>query len=33
MVAELERAGIFEQARIHLTRPKLLEPAKTFPTR
>ncbi|KPY90138.1 Unknown protein sequence [Pseudomonas syringae pv. spinaceae] len=27
MAAELERAGKFERARIHLMRAKLLEPA------
>lgn len=29
--AQLERAGKFEQARIHLMRANLLKPAATYP--
>jgi hypothetical protein len=33
MAAELERSGKFDQARMHLMRANLLEPAATSPTR
>lgn len=33
MAAELERSGKFDQARIHLIRANLLEPAVASPTR
>jgi Flp pilus assembly protein TadD len=31
MAAELERAGKFDQARLHLMRANLLQPAATSP--